>query len=317
MRKSDPYVYYVKKRLKNVQISGLRRGLQSSELKQIDYICNFTEENTIKKTRKRIIILIVIVSILTVVVSSIVHNILTARCLVPLNYLVWEATRPLADCDYCVNITKPIILHNVTRDNFKIHAYTSKPIVIKNVINHWRAVKYFNYYLFKRFYEHTMGSYELFDEGCQFLNFKSDLFSLKEVFSMPKERIMNAPGQKPWYVGWANCHPDIKSKIRQYYSIPEFLPDDAEFPETENIFFGYEIGAVMHLDYIPRLMWQGQIKGSKNWSIAPVPECEQICHKFQFYVESGDVVLLDTRVWYHATSIPKGQFSVTLQSEYA
>lgn len=46
----------------------------------------------------------------------------------------------------------------------------------------------------------------------------------------------------------ANCHPDIRSKIRQYYEIPEFLPDDAEFPETENIFFGYEIGAVMHVN---------------------------------------------------------------------
>lgn len=123
MKKSDPYVYYVKKRLKDLQLSGLRRGLQSSTLKQIDYICNFTEVNTIKRKRKRIIISLIIVSILTVVVSSIVHNILTARCLVPLNYLVWEATRPLADCDYCVNITKPIILQNVTRHDFKVRVH--------------------------------------------------------------------------------------------------------------------------------------------------------------------------------------------------
>lgn len=43
------------------------------------------------------------------------------------------------------------------------------------------------------------------------------------------------------------------------------------------------------LDYIPRLMWQGQIKGKKNWLVAPVPECEHICNKFQYYIQPGDV----------------------------
>ncbi|CAG4947016.1 unnamed protein product [Parnassius apollo] len=253
---------------------------------------------------------------LLVFTSSVVYDILNTRCLVPINYLVWEATRPLADCDYCANVTKPIILRNITRNDFMKYAYSSKPIIVKNVISHWRATKEFSFYMFKRYYEQTIGSYESFDEGCQFLNFKSDLFSLKDVFNMPDKRVRNEPGQKPWYVGWANCHADILAKVRQYYSIPEFLPEDAEFPETENIFFGYEMGAVMHLDYIPRLMWQGQVKGSKNWSLAPVPECEHVCHRIQYYVEPGDVVLLDTRLWYHATSIPKGQFSMTVQSEY-
>lgn len=43
------------------------------------------------------------------------------------------------------------------------------------------------------------------------------------------------------------------------------------------------------LDYIPRLMWQGQVLGNKTWSIAPVPECDHVCHKFDYYVEPGDV----------------------------
>ncbi|XP_072947479.1 uncharacterized protein [Epargyreus clarus] len=245
-----------------------------------------------------------------------VENILSARCLLPSNYFVWEATRPVANCNYCVNITKPTILRNITRKSFNYYAYSSKPIIVKEAISHWRAIKEFTFYTFKRLYEQTVGSYESLDYGCQFLNFKSDLFTLKDVFNMPKARVENEPGQEPWYVGWGNCHPEILSKVRQYYSIPEFLPEDAEFPETENIFFGYEIGAVMHLDYIPRLMWQGQVKGNKTWSVAPVPECEHVCHKFDYYVEPGDIVLLDTRLWYHATTIPKGQFSLTVQSEY-
>lgn len=45
-----------------------------------------------------------------------------------------------------------------------------------------------------------------------------------------------------------NCHPNILEKVRKFYNIPEFLPEDAEFPATENIFFGYEMGAVMHVN---------------------------------------------------------------------
>lgn len=39
-----------------------------------------------------------------------------------------------------------------------------------------------------------------------------------------------------------------------------------------------------------------------------------ICKKLSQYFSV--TVLLDTRLWYHATTIPKGQFSLTVQSEY-
>lgn len=75
-------------------------------------------------------------------------------------------------------------------------------------------------------------------------------------------------------------------------------------------------GAVMHLDYISRLMWQGQILGSKTWSVAPTPECDNVCQRFNFSVDAGDVVLLDTRIWYHGTLVNNGKFSLTVTSEY-
>ncbi|XP_049706651.2 uncharacterized protein LOC110378381 [Helicoverpa armigera] len=306
----------IKKRLRNLQKRAIERGLDGVLLKQYEYICNFSHEIETKRTNKKLIAGIISAFIILVLSVSFLNSILSARCLLPSNYLVWEATRPLADCSYCENVTKPIILWNVTRQEFANYAYTPRPIIVKNAIKNWRATKEFSYNMFKRLYEQTEGSYESLEEGCQFLNFKTDLFSLREVFSMPEARARNEDGQKPWYVGWGNCHPDILAKVRQYYSIPEFLPEDAEFPATENVFFGFEIGAVMHLDYIPRLMWQGQVQGKKIWTVAPVPECDHLCNMFHYYVEPGDVVLLDTRIWYHATSIPKGQFSLTVQSEY-
>lgn len=90
---------------------------------------------------------------------------------------------------------------------------------------------------------------------------------------MTQERARNDKGEDPWYVGWyvlfyiyffqnnfavnsiliicdcfrGNCHPEVLATIRQYYSYPEFLPEDSELPNSENVFFGYEQGAVMHV----------------------------------------------------------------------
>lgn len=36
-------------------------------------------------------------------------------------------------------------------------------------------------------------------------------------------------------------------------------------------------------------MWQGQVRGVKIWSVAPIPECDHVCQTFQYYVEPGDI----------------------------
>lgn len=73
----------------------------------------------------------------------------------------------------------------------------------------------------------------------------------------------------------------------------------------------------LQLDYIPRLMWQAQLHGNKTWTLSPTPECSSVCDQFSFYVESGDAVLVDTRIWYHGTKIKTHkEFSLTIQSEY-
>lgn len=42
------------------------------------------------------------------------------RCLVPNNYLVWEATRPVSDCSFCDGIRRPLILPNLTQAEFAV-----------------------------------------------------------------------------------------------------------------------------------------------------------------------------------------------------
>ncbi|KAK2584936.1 hypothetical protein KPH14_002530 [Odynerus spinipes] len=249
-------------------------------------------------------------------IDNVRKNFYEARCFVPSNYFIWEFTRPISNCDYCRNVDKPIILSNVTKEEFKLYAYSSQPIIIKNAASHWSASKVFSVDFFRNLYEKTEGAYESIEEECQFLHFESDFSSLREVFAMSEERAMNQGNEDPWYIGWKNCHPQILDAMKQFYDVPKFFPDDAEISHTNYIFMGYNQGANMHLDYISRLMWQGQILGNKIWIVAPTPECDNICKQFNFSVDTGDIILLDTRIWYHSTYIENGNFSLTVTSEY-
>lgn len=62
---------------------------------------------------------------------------------------------------------------------------------------------------------------------------------------MPTERAQF--GKQPWYVGFSNCNPSVLKELRKYYPKPHFLPEDAEIPNTDYIFLGYDQGAVMHV----------------------------------------------------------------------
>lgn len=54
------------------------------------------------------------------IVKYVIEQILGIRCFVPNNYLVWEATRPISDCSFCEGVTKPIILANLTSEEFLV-----------------------------------------------------------------------------------------------------------------------------------------------------------------------------------------------------
>lgn len=117
MQKLDKTKNIYRRKLRLIQKTAIASGLDLVLLKQYDKIC----EQAANRTSKRKVIAGALVAFALVLISiSIVNSILSARCLLPSNYLVWEATRPLADCSYCENVTKPIILRNVTRQDFTV-----------------------------------------------------------------------------------------------------------------------------------------------------------------------------------------------------
>lgn len=110
-----------KKKLKCIQKSAMKRGLDRGLIRQFNNICYLNQRSLLGI--KSAIISIGIAFIAAALTGLAVEYLLSARCLIPINHLVWEVTRPLADCNYCANITKPIILQNITRRNFRVGFY--------------------------------------------------------------------------------------------------------------------------------------------------------------------------------------------------
>lgn len=71
---------------------------------------------------------------------------------------------------------------------------------------------------------------------------------------MSNARAEMRPGQEPWYIGWSNCHPGVLQELRKLYEKPHFLPVDAEMPNTDFVFLGWEQGAVMHVSWSERIL---------------------------------------------------------------
>lgn len=171
------------------------------------------------------------------------------RCIVPNNYFVWEFTRPVSDCEFCRDVDSALVLPNVTREEFEAHAYTSRPVVVRGAASHWPASRVFSLKFFRDLYESVDGAYTSVEEECQFLHFKSNFGKLRDVLEMDEARAANLEGEEPWYVGWKNCHPRVLEIMNEFYDPPHFLPDDAEIPQTNYIFLGYEQGAIMHVSF--------------------------------------------------------------------
>ncbi|XP_043284275.1 uncharacterized protein [Venturia canescens] len=323
MRKKKENLEIIRETFLELNLNFLNKGSSLETLKFV--VRDGRVKNGTKKVAgqlpKRIIIGILLSMLLGALVEmgilgKMKKYFLERRCLVGNNYLVWELTRPVSSCDFCRDVDAALVLPNVTRSQFQGNAYSSRPIIVKSAASHWQASKIFNITFFRSIYENFEDAYNSIDEECQFLPFKSDLQNLRDVLEMSDKRAAKHPGEESWYVGWKNCHPEILKILNTFYDPPHFLPNDAEVPATNYIFLGYDEGAVMHLDYIPRLMWQGQIIGRKTWTVAPTPECEHVCKTFSFSVDTGDVVLLDTRIWYHGTRVEDGLLSLTITSEY-
>lgn len=172
---------------------------------------NFVQRRNNPGNSFYLILIFVGLFIFTPVLASLIEFLLTIKCFFPNHYLINEAARPMADCNYCRNLKKPIIISNITYEDLHKTSFTnseapfhysSKPIILKGAVKNWTASNVLNYTFIKDLYLRTPGALE---EGCQFLNFRSNcLPNLRDFFKMSQSRIDNK--EDSWYVGFSNCH---------------------------------------------------------------------------------------------------------------
>lgn len=59
-----------------------------------------------------------------------VDYVMSIRCFLPNNYMIWELTRPISNCKYCAGVQRPIILRNITEEEFLVKLFICN--------NNWR-----------------------------------------------------------------------------------------------------------------------------------------------------------------------------------
>ncbi|XP_050393957.1 uncharacterized protein LOC126811934 [Patella vulgata] len=241
-----------------------------------------------------------------------------SRCVIDINPVISEMVRPLANCKVCRDLRAVPIERNLSVETFMAkYAFTGVPVLIKDATSNWTAMQTFSYNFFKDLYTNTEGAFDITEEECQFFPYKTEFQSLEEALNMTDARVAFEEGERPWYFGWSNCHEGIAKILRSHYERPYFIPKDSESSTIDWMFMGGSgLGAFMHLDYVERPSWQAQISGKKTWDLVPSPECENICHSMNVTVEKGDIFVVDTNMWYHATFVHPGEISITIGSEY-
>jgi len=253
MAATENSIIFVRKTFLQLTRDYIQYGATINELKSIIHMTDIDNKNrSFTMCSKKTLIMLLVPFLFSIfnryLYTNIIKSFQGTRCLLPNNYLIWEFTRPMSNCDYCRDIEAPLILpSNLTKEEFRFYSYSSRPMIVKKAAYDWPARKEFTLGFFRNLYERTEGAYNSVEEECQFLHFKSNLANLRQVFAMSEDRALHRAGEDPWYVGWKNCHLQILDAMRQFYSIPHFLPEDAEIPYSNYIFLGYEEGAVMHV----------------------------------------------------------------------
>ncbi|XP_026479362.1 uncharacterized protein LOC113385738 [Ctenocephalides felis] len=232
--------------------------------------------------------------------------------------IVNDVFRPPINCDFCRHVQNIPKLTKLSQEDFEDKfAYSGAPVIVQDATDSWLATSKFSYEFFKNLYSSTSNTRTSRD--CQFFPYETEFENLYQVFNMSTERSLLKPGTKPWYIGWSNCQDSAALEMRSLYSRPYFLPKTSGEPTaTDWIFMGGPgKGAHLHLDNVNHPSWQAQIRGKKRWTIIPPPECYFQCSgEIIADVYPGEIIVLDTDIWFHQTEILPGDISITIGAEY-
>ncbi|WAR11634.1 hypothetical protein MAR_025814 [Mya arenaria] len=217
------------------------------------------------------------------------------QCAVNMPEFVSNVFRPPMECSFCKDVKEIKTVYNISQEDFEeLYAYSGVPVVIGDGSANWTATEFFSFDFFKDLYKPGSQALENQKRNCQFFPYKTDFVDLEEVLTM------------------------TANTLRKHYRRPYFLPRLSESSKTDWIFMGSPgYGAHMHIDNVQRPSWQAQITGTKRWTLEPPPECYYVCEdQLQVTVQPGQIIVLDTNIWFHSTLNVGSDISITIGSEY-
>jgi len=226
--------------------------------------------------------------------------------------------RTPVSCEICrdVKAIDEIHVSQLTWQKFyKNYADKNRPLVIRNATLDWPAMSELRYSWIKDAYlsDPEILNYE--DKECWYNNYKSKhLNSLRSVFRMSDEDVIDSN----WYVGWAVCQQPVAERLHELYYRPSFLHPESTPPTKPWIFIGSPgPGAHVHIDNVDMSSWQAQISGVKTWLLRPPPECWWQCHGDMFTtINPGDIIVVNTNMWFHSTKIEGPDLSLVITNEF-
>jgi len=226
------------------------------------------------------------------------------------------------DCNVCSGI-REIDEFNVDDLSIELfaekYAYSSRPLVVRNATLQWKAMQDLDYYWLKDQYLSDPEILDYNSDECWFNRYKTMEFrNLAAVFKLPDYRVRQEAG-KGWYVGWAVCHKPVAEQLFTLFERPAFIHPESTPPSKPWIFIGTPgPGAHSHIDNVDLSSWQAQITGVKKWTLTPPPECYWSCGNKQMetIVYPGDMIVINTNYWFHATQIIGDQLSLVITNEY-
>jgi len=229
--------------------------------------------------------------------------------------------RTPVNCEMCRDVDR---IEEVDVDSLSVeqfeerYAYSSRPLVVRNASIHWPAMKVLDYHWLKNIYLSDQEILEKEGDDCWFNRYKTREFrNLRSVFRLSDSRVALESGQS-WYVGWAVCHDVVAQELQKLYHRPTFIHPESTPPKKPWIFIGTPgPGAHFHVDNVDLPSWQAQLSGVKTWDLKPPPECYWTCPgSLQTTLYPGDIIVVNTNMWFHSTRVTGSDLSIVITNEY-
>jgi len=238
-------------------------------------------------------------------------------------YTTKNLCRAAEDCSACSEITS---INGVDGDNFEkletfnqLYQNSSRPYVVRGAASQTKIVDIGDFNWIKSIYhsEPSILKNESKASHCFVNNYKYQEFRNKAAILRLEEEKMYLRESRPgWIVSWKICEPTVLKLMEPFLERPAFIKEQNTDPISLAI--GTVGGdAIMEREGDENYYWDIQVKGEREVTFTPPPECYYSCKgPLKTTLYPGDVMLYNTDFWKHSVLVVGDQVSISYKQHY-